>query len=790
MIRLEGLIKIYQSSKKRFVKALNGIDLTLDDTGLVCIVGKSGCGKTTLLNCLGTLDTPTEGKVYLSDENGSEICLTDLKGKQLDKFRNMHLGVVFQEYNLIPEWTVEDNIRVALDIQDWKEKDKEEINRRILEVLQFVELEDVRDRYIKELSGGQQQRVAIARVIVKEPKLLLADEPTGNLDSENGRVIMELLKKYSEKCLVVVVTHDVEAAEQYADRIIFMKDGEIAEDKKNVSEEVKRGELFLKREDVHTKRMPLASILHLAENNLQVKKLKLFFSLLVLVIIVCGGKVCTTFLCNDVGKAASDYLVKNNSQFLYCHETLIYQAPFEFEDEVDIKNRKQLQEKLCQQFGEENCHAVIENLSVGTEKSEDPLNCKAVVGGVPDQDYEFTGELPKQKNEIVITDYLAFYFNMPEDCIGMSIMVNGLEMKITGIVSLGIGERENQSLFFEESYDPLYSDGTRLLVSDEFPQYLSECRYMYLPFSNLGDNFSIEEEMERIIPMYSMSDLEEDSYELISGRMPENNSEVLVSEWYATANLYLESVDEIYEDYIGFMDIHNPKQKDTFSGYLSLYDYLPDIKVVGIVSVDVADIIVSDDIFNKIKQDFARDYYADSYEVVLNDKTRNDKDIYNYLLNESITLDMEDMELLYFQNETFCQTKWIYEILLCVVGILLILLLIIFFSFNVKDNHIKIGILKAMGISNVDLMKIWLTEAGILAGITWFVSSGINLVFFGRYNSNFREHYGYLSNIIHYNLWSEGLIVLLLIALTIFTVIMPIWVMSDKKPVQLIRGKS
>lgn len=792
MIRVNGLTKKYQTSKRNIVEALSDINVEFPEKGLVCIVGKSGCGKTTLLNCLSSLDEPSEGRVYISAANDAEeVCLTELKGQKLDEFRNLHMGIVFQEFNLINEWTVGDNIQISLDVQEWKEKDKNNSDKRIIETLKFVGLEDLRDRYIKELSGGQQQRVAIARAIVKSPRVLLADEPTGNLDSENSRMIMELLKRYSEKCLVIVVTHDVESAEEFADRIIRMQDGKIVEDNLNISEKADQGEIFEKRENINTKRLSVGNIFHLAFNNLQVKKLKLFFSLLVLVIVVCAGKMSITFVCNDLGKAASEYLVKKEPQFLYTYEKLVGVTKNGFEENVYVKNTNNLEKILVDKFGEENCYSVIHEVFICSDNISDEYECRLVVDGVLNDSYEFYGKLPKEKDEIVITDYMAYLLGLENECIGMKVIVNQLEMTITGIINVGVEEAINNTSFYEGvTFESLYMDGTRLIVSDKYPEYLKEQKYLRLPFSNLGENFGIEGDMSHIVSLSSLGVLEEHSYDLISGRMPENDSEILVSDFYANANLFINDVEEIGENSFGFMDIHNSNQKGVFSGYLSLYEYIPEVKIVGMISGEnVPDIIVSDNIFETVRSVYSSDYYTDSFEVLLNDKLRADADIYNDLSDLGIKMEMGEMELLYERMESIEDVKWAYELFLCVVGILLILLLIIFFSFNVKDNHVKIGILKSMGISNGDLMKIWLAEALIVMGLTWMVSSVLNIVYFNWYNNDFKERYGYLSNIIHHNLWTEGAEVLVLFVLTFITVMMPIWIMSDKKPVELIRSR-
>lgn len=219
-MRIEHLTKIYQSGSTVSV-GLDDVSFTLPDKGLVFIVGKSGSGKSTLLNMLGGLDEITSGDIVIGDNRFSEF-----SHKDYDNYRNSYLGFVFQDFCLIDELTVEDNVRLALDLQGEHDTDAS-----VEEILENVELTEYAKRRPSQLSGGQRQRVAIARALVKSPKLILADEPTGNLDSKTAVQVLDMLKKLSREILVVVVSHNISDAENYADRIIELADGKIISDK-------------------------------------------------------------------------------------------------------------------------------------------------------------------------------------------------------------------------------------------------------------------------------------------------------------------------------------------------------------------------------------------------------------------------------------------------------------------------------------------------------------------------------------------------------------------------------
>ena len=219
MLRLIDVEKIY-TTKAGDTAALNKVNLDLPETGMVFITGKSGSGKTTMLNVIGGLDGLTSGEVMIYGKKFSEM-----SSKEYDSYRNTFVGFIFQEYNLLPEYTVEKNINLANELQG-NSISSEDID----ELLKLVGIEGHGSRLPSELSGGQKQRVAIARALVKNPKIIMADEPTGALDSATGIQVMETLKTLSESKLIIVVSHDLELAERYADRIIRLKDGQVVED--------------------------------------------------------------------------------------------------------------------------------------------------------------------------------------------------------------------------------------------------------------------------------------------------------------------------------------------------------------------------------------------------------------------------------------------------------------------------------------------------------------------------------------------------------------------------------
>ena len=223
MIRILGLNKYYNKGRRNQIHVINNTNLELPDKGLVALLGPSGCGKTTLLNAIGGLDRVNKGSIYINDKK-----ITSKFSYKVDKIRNLNIGYIFQDYKLIDDMSVYDNVAMVLKMIGIK--DKKEIKTRVEYILERVGMYRYRYRPCGMLSGGERQRVGIARALVKNPDIILADEPTGNLDSKNTIEIMNIIKAISRDKLVLLVTHEVDIAKFYASRILEITDGTIVKD--------------------------------------------------------------------------------------------------------------------------------------------------------------------------------------------------------------------------------------------------------------------------------------------------------------------------------------------------------------------------------------------------------------------------------------------------------------------------------------------------------------------------------------------------------------------------------
>lgn len=220
ILTLEQVKKYYGNSSSNITKAVDGISMYVDKGEFVAIMGASGSGKTTLLNCISTIDTVTSGHIFIQNQD-----ITSMKNKDFADFRRENLGFIFQDFNLLDTLTIEENISLSLIIN---RKNPALIQKRVKSIAQKLGISDILSKFPYEVSGGQKQRCACARALINEPALILADEPTGALDSKSSRLLLETMSDINHKldATILMVTHDPFSA-SFCERILFLKDGKI-----------------------------------------------------------------------------------------------------------------------------------------------------------------------------------------------------------------------------------------------------------------------------------------------------------------------------------------------------------------------------------------------------------------------------------------------------------------------------------------------------------------------------------------------------------------------------------
>lgn len=492
MLKLSGIEKEYVIKNNGLkVNALCGINLVFGDKGLVAVTGRSGSGKTTLLNMIGGMDKPTSGNIYIDSEN-----LNSYKEADCDFYRNFYVSIIFQDYNLLSDYTVVENIKLACRLQG---ESKENVIKKSLEALQLVGMRDLADRKINSLSGGQQQRVAIARAIAKDSRIVLCDEPTGNLDSKTAVEIFELLKEISKDRLVITVTHDREFADKFSDRIIVLCDGKVTEDR-TVSEPVQSSERIeeTKRATIHNQKKKRQGI-SVKDTALLIKDnfvKGVFSNVFIVILLIAAIALTSVFLSLSMYNQedafvstlkANDYSVLQLSKYIdypreetdtETGEVYIEHGPVIFYDRADINDIEKLisitGDKACyypSYFFEKNLQDFTEEF-IFTDKTSfqyEALSFREIVAVEDFSTFHLKliyGQNPKNTNDILIYDYMAnslFYYGLfscsMENLIGKSLIdrITGLNLTICGIIKSDYDryayiKKDNNTYEFEETY--------------------------------------------------------------------------------------------------------------------------------------------------------------------------------------------------------------------------------------------------------------------------------------------------------------------------------------------------
>ncbi len=383
MLKLSNITKKYYVANTT-VEALKGINLSFRDNEFVAILGPSGCGKTTLLNIIGGLDRYTSGDLFIAGKSTKEF-----SDRDWDVYRNHRVGFIFQSYNLIPHQTILGNVELALTIAGIS---KEERVERAKKAIDEVGLKGQYNKKPNQLSGGQCQRVAIARALVNEPEILLADEPTGALDSTTSEQIMELIKKIAEKRLVIMVTHNKELAEEYASRIVNLFDGEVLSDSKPYDEKI---EEYKKEEKKEKAKMSFFTAFKLSLRNLFSKK----------------GRTILTCIAGSIGivgvssvlalsSGIKNYIASMQDDMLSGNPIAVYESTIDFNSLLN-NTPFEVKKTAVKEYGFVNVDSMIEYL-VSRSKTMDSIQVK---NKITKEYLEYVASMPEEYVAAITYEY-------------------------------------------------------------------------------------------------------------------------------------------------------------------------------------------------------------------------------------------------------------------------------------------------------------------------------------------------------------------------------------------------
>lgn len=748
MIELREISKKY-SEKKEETTALKQVSLIFPEKGFIFIKGRSGSGKTTLMNLLAGIDRPSSGEIFFEGQD-----ITNQSERVWDQYRNLKVGIVFQSFNLIDDMSVWDNVLLPLKIQDIDYKEKV-----VKEALEYVGLQNYQNRKCSELSAGQKQRVAIARAVIKNPKVVLADEATGNLDPENANAMLQLLNNISKERLVILISHDELAAYNYGDRIITLSDGEIVEDIdnsqiKNLSENIysvnieveedietislnefdlkkeitKRakwnGEAFSnfmlkmsieykgkpKNSSGKPKKMRQSKVKKLPQkdvvlNSLYCIKKGKSKTILTLALITF---ICTLFLfiymftTNDYDFSIYKYLKADNVDLV------------SVEQHIDTDMGKMVISKGRTYL--ENLNLVMENEILKCVSQEEIFGVDKDESELLDLFYaehndfldgkKLEGNYPQKNNQIALCKSLAKKMNIG---IGGKVKVRDTICEVSGILDLNVSEVENYGIISEN------------VVND----YIRKLDNIPLQGVDIILSADKSEYADGIQTIGRISQGIDNSESLVWGREPKSNNEIIISSNFAENLGGFDSGDIILSYRIP--DLYDEKYKNQYSQIINLYDYIgKKVEIVGVYDSkkypESANIILRDDVYQDIVSDYIKYLNYDKCLVMVKDNMYDC--IRKFSEKDFELVDSVCNYLYYFKGITDTIKSALY-IIVVVLFVVLTVMLISFLSYSVREQARRIGILRVVGVDIKDIEKIYMINSIIISCISVVLSNFI-----------------------------------------------------------------
>jgi len=577
MITVSNLCKTYYSKNEEPVVAINQVNLSFADTGLVSIVGPSGCGKTTLLNILGGMDNASSGSVMY---NGVDI--ETFSELDWDIYRSHNLGFVFQSCNLIDELSVQKNLELPLLL---KSRDViTESNERVNSLAERFGMSELLSKKVKHLSGGQKQRVAILRAIVKNPRIVLADEPTGNLDRDNSRLVYELLKTISKSCLVVVVSHDRELSGEYSDRIIHLSYGEVIRDETKSAEtgkinrEAKETTKEITKEitkETKSASLPLSFCASFALESFKSRFIRFFIALSMMAISMTLILLFTICAFNNREGILTKYIrEKNNNLYnVYLPVDTIY-AGYLGNNSKQIKNGIELVELLDNGLGEEQ---IIFVNDYATVEYQDNLDEVVFLG--TNTSSEILADYQLENNQVIVNRIYASSNNISEYNLPIMVKVDNVDVQIVGISDYEVGDKKQGVIL---------GNKTLWLVLSQ--AYIEELKGIDIVGSGGANEIA-----ESVVSFSSIDSLQGG---IVVGHLPVNGNEVAVSENYILTRG--RNAENILGQKFYTYNLREQKFGNSYYDIINLWDIVGEkMTVTGVVDGDY-DYYFSENTYNAI----------------------------------------------------------------------------------------------------------------------------------------------------------------------------------------------
>ena len=813
MIKLKNVNKYYKSGND-LIHVIKDLNYTFPDTGLVFILGPSGSGKSTLLNLLGGLDKPDSGEILIENKNLSKFSKSDL-----NNYLNSYLGFVFQEYNILKDLNLYQNISLSLEMQG-----KRRVKKAVKEIIEKVGLSGLEKRKVNQLSGGQKQRIAIARALVKNPNLIIADEPTGNLDTETSTSIFNLFKELSKDRLIIIVTHDEESAYTYADDIIKFDVASV--DEQSTTSVITQNEEITettKKLKLKKSRTPLKTISKLSFKKLWQKK---FRHLLVMIInIVTLAFLAFAIELNGDKLYQNVYTTVNNSN----NYTDIYQS-----DGITNPNDfyAQYQKTHLESGSYENIKSISSDLTLHKYQNIsinyagytiDRANflysgyLNTVIYFDETNTYNLlSGTLPSnEKPEILITDYLfdAFkYFKLFDSSdtiysvIGTPIDLGiGQQFIITGVVESNYKNwlhlsRLSSSYKYDkydeemQGFDYDYAMMNAIIVGDSYYKYVIDNSFLDIESTIAEVNLAFD-----AYRPYAKSD----DNNLMVGRAPESENEIVLP-----YNLIIQvcsirrdfvNWDRYYQRYYLQTTILNNSNRATVEFVVNLSDdeessHSRKLKIVGF-TYDTS-ILTSEETHTSISNIIKELASQKDSEKILVELSTDPK----VVLNQFNTLFNSEkhyvIDVFKYKDaiESFSVSPIVNFISkggLIVFTVLAIGIMWTIISLEIVDSKKEIGILRSIGLSGTKVSTIFLIQTLLVNILSYFISLPIAKEIVNSYGGNLTDPLGEIK-LTMYTMTNRSPIILMIfiVVMTIISTIIPLIKIISNKIINIINERN
>ena len=789
MIKITNLSKSYHSAKED-VTVLSNVSLSLPSKGLVFILGRSGSGKSTLLNLLGGLIGEYTGSIIVGNSN-----LAAFSENDWCDFRSSHFGIVFQDYSLFEQESVVDNVLLPTLIT---KVPPQEAMTYAHELLQYVGLEERFNSPVSELSGGEKQRIAIARALINSPEILLADEPTGNLDEETSSIILGLFRRISEERLVLIVTHDADSARRYGDVVYSLKNGNLLVDSSWNAEDCRLDNSSAShvstREKSPRRALPWRTSFRRAWLNIRSHTFKKLFGSIALSVLLLFLFVAINLYNYNTAKVSETFYNRYQPDFLILETTRSYETPFLDTVERTLSAGPVYRRLVTQAIPNlEQVPARKTSVSLGDYPNGETFSAVIISDSALPQRNALTGSLPQDPSDVILTDALVTQLKIRQETTPTTVSFDNSLFNLSGVLATGFADYYQRFIPKEQYaenqlFRALY-DFNRIFISSNYEDYqkantssllVEHCSFEHL---NALSEFLFSETV--------IKPVDNNCYYLYCGKYPSADNELLVSESVAD-KLSPGWESKVWSDITGHLpSIHESLYNDVYSDCLDPADMFPNgFNVVGVFGGDgSADVLVTSAKFQTLLELYHDTGYWNLSYTLTNDtiteKTFQKIDSVGLVWNEPHADKIREMKT------TLIRLKW-YLCLGCIISILGIFsIAMLLISQSIRSQAYMLGVMRTVGYSKADLSKIYFCET--LITVAFSVVIALTALFsIQRYaNTDYAQAFADQPfDIFVFGCGITTLTILGTITLCIISVAFPIFSLTRKRPFDLIHSHS